>query len=190
MLLTYTKCCDTGPYVLFRQLKVGDHIAVKGGDTGVEYYHHGIFLGHEKGVANVNGWNKHDAKPKLYNLQKFTYRMRRPLIRINYPSDKCLPPEIVVKKCKNFIENPEQFGQFSMFTNNCEHFATLCKTGTPYSMTSKNMIYQLLVRNPVFYSKFIICMSIKAFKQMPFNSFPYIQRLTEAGFFWLLEKLC
>ena len=153
------------------------------------YYHHGIFLGHEKGVANLIGWTKHDSKPRLYDLQTFTYKMRRPLIRINYTVDKCLPPEIVVENCENLIENPKRFGRFALFMNNCEHFATLCKTGTPYSLGIRSTIYQLAT-SPMFLLKFIICMTIMVFKLLvPFDSFLCLQRLTEAGFLWLLEIL-
>lgn len=45
----------------------------------------------------------------------------------------CLSPEDVVKKANEFYEKNKCFGEYDFAEKNCEHFATLCKTGTGFS---------------------------------------------------------
>ncbi|KAK3607993.1 hypothetical protein CHS0354_009928 [Potamilus streckersoni] len=117
----------------YRSLQKGDQIAVEGEMSGIEYYHHGIFLGHRKGVADFGGNNKRDARPRIVDILQFTEYGKRRLIRLKYPSGQCLPPEVVVENAKKLVENPDRWGVYDLLNNNCEHFATKCKTGVAVS---------------------------------------------------------
>lgn len=40
-----------------------------------------------------------------------------------------MPPKQVVEYAKEMLKNPRKWGPYNLFSNNCEHFATRCKTG-------------------------------------------------------------
>ncbi|KAK8591313.1 hypothetical protein V6N13_031361 [Hibiscus sabdariffa] len=42
----------------------------------------------------------------------------------------CADPDTVIKRAYDFFHN-QNFGQYNFYFNNCEHFATACKTGKP-----------------------------------------------------------
>ncbi|KAK8542972.1 hypothetical protein V6N12_015547 [Hibiscus sabdariffa] len=42
----------------------------------------------------------------------------------------CAEPDTVIKRAYDFFHN-QNFGQYNFYFNNCEHFATTCKTGKP-----------------------------------------------------------
>lgn len=99
-------------YFYYSQLS-GNHIAV----TVWSYFHHGIVIHSEYGVVNCGGENKKDAATKnLWGEKR--------LVRINYPNRK---PIDVIKTAKRLKENPNEWGKYNLFKNNCEHFATYCK---------------------------------------------------------------
>ncbi|KAH3736738.1 hypothetical protein DPMN_043311 [Dreissena polymorpha] len=126
-----------------RLLKVGDHIATPGHSAKLQYFHHGIYLGLEKGVADFGGDNKSDAKPRVIDLLEF---MNGRLFRINYPFAKCLQPEESVSKAEELVHNPSQWKRYHLLSNNCEHFATFCKTGRAASNQVTKRIRDALKR--------------------------------------------
>lgn len=132
----------------YRSLKRGDQLAVEGESSGIEYYHHGIFLGHEKGVADFGGANKKDAKPRIVDLLAFTDYGKRRLVRIIYPNNECLPPEIAAQNAEKLVVNPEHWGPYDLLKNNCEHFATRCKTGIAISFQVISKIRECIL-NPL-----------------------------------------
>lgn len=121
-------------WINFRSLQGGDHLAVKGRIPIVRYYHHGIFLGPDKEVADFGS----DYVPckeinvRVVPLSEFTGR--RQLFRFVYPTGCCLSPRATVNMAKEVAQTPEIWGQYHFVRNNCEHFATKCKTGRPYSI--------------------------------------------------------
>lgn len=42
---------------------------------------------------------------------------------------KAMPPSETVKLAKHFLNHPEEWGNYHLRNNNCETFATFCKTG-------------------------------------------------------------
>lgn len=100
---------------------------------GVEYYHHGIFISAKEGVIDFGGRNKSDATVRSISLKEFTDDGGRRLVRITYPKGQCLPPEVVVDNAKKLLKNPHRWGAYHIINNNCEHFATKCKTGRAIS---------------------------------------------------------
>ena len=121
-----------------RYLQRGDHIAIKGIEVSVEYYHHGIYLGENK-VVHTGATSKGDAVPRNTDMQMFL-KHRENLLRINYPAEECLPPDRVAETAKFISKNPKLWGPMRLFTNNCEHFATYCKTGTGVSLQVDNFV--------------------------------------------------
>lgn len=119
--------------VEYRSLRPGDQLAVQGEREGIDYYHHGIFISAEEGLIDFDGPNKREATVRSVDLLKFTNHGRRRLVRITYPKGQCLPPEVVVDNAKKLLKNPHRWGAFDIITNNCEHFATKCKTGIAIS---------------------------------------------------------
>lgn len=117
----------------YRSLRPGDQLAVQGEMEGIDYYHHGIFISAEVGLIDFGGPNKREATVRSVDLLKFTDFGRKRLVRITYPKGQCLPPEVVVDNAKKLLKNPHRWGAFDIITNNCEHFATKCKTGIAIS---------------------------------------------------------
>ncbi|XP_071137456.1 uncharacterized protein [Mytilus edulis] len=118
----------------YRRLKKGDHLAVRGDHAGIQYYHHGIFLGSKKGVADFGGADKENAVLSFVDLMQFNNRGNRTIVRINYPPGKCLEDDVVVANAIKLVDNPGSWGPFNLLLNNCEHFATWCKTGHAVSI--------------------------------------------------------
>lgn len=115
---------------------------------GIKYYHHGIFISHEEGIIDFGGANKQDAKVRKVDLLEFTGYGRRRLVRIIYPENQCLPPELVVNNAKELLQNPSRWGPYDAIKNNCEHFATKCKTGIAVSKQAIEKIREC-IQNPL-----------------------------------------
>lgn len=139
-------------YNLFRDLCPGDQIAVevRGIDASFQYYHHGIFIGQEEGVIHFGGVNKANAGIKKDDLFAFIGVNFKPanvkIFRIVY-QNVTLSPEMVINNAYWYWNNPETWKSFDILMNNCEHFATRCKIGTPASKQSIDTIKKFL-RNP------------------------------------------
>ncbi len=102
----------------------GDHIQVYRGG----YHHHGIDLGNDM-VVHFTGrpdaaFNKGDAIIRKTALADFTGNERYEVV--TYSQDKALHPDHV---CIRALSSIGRSG-YNLFSNNCEHFAASCKTGT------------------------------------------------------------
>lgn len=118
--------------IFLRLLNPGDHIVVVD-KKGTELpSHHGIFIGHGEGIIHVAGRvpNLTVRKTDFYVFIKNAVGDKNELWRVIY--ENCSPPEEVINRAKQSLEN--SFGSYSIFKNNCEHFATYCKTGIAISL--------------------------------------------------------
>lgn len=79
---------------------------------------------------------------------QFTDYGKRRLVRINYPNGDCLPPEIVAENAEKLVEDPNRWGAYDLLKNNCEHFASKCKTGVAVSFQVIQKIRECL-QNPL-----------------------------------------
>lgn len=114
-----------------RSLRRGDMLGVEGVSILGTYWHCGIYLGFENGVAHFTGESAILARLKIDCLTKFI--AGRPLIRIIFKRGKCLDPETTARKAEQFVKESEKWGTFNLLKNNCEHFAMTCKTGRAVS---------------------------------------------------------
>lgn len=101
----------------------------------MEYHHHGIYTGNDEvanfGAADIS--QKFSAKLKIVSLESFTESGMRRLVRFKYPREVQLPADETVRLAKLLVQNPDLWGKYNLFTNNCEHFATRCKIGKAVS---------------------------------------------------------
>ncbi|CAC5355426.1 unnamed protein product [Mytilus coruscus] len=113
-----------------REVQPGDHI--KYHRLGITYAHHAIvvsvnansytvihFDGDKTGGKNIIQETKHS-----FGAEKFEV--------LEYPSENRFTREETVAIAFYFLR--EGFGKYSLFGNNCEHFATTCATGYPCSI--------------------------------------------------------
>ena len=107
------------------------------------YYHHGIYLGQNKVAEVVND----DVPPRFTSLDGFTDSGKKTLYRINY--NQCDPPQRVIGRAENFVANPAEWGEYSLPANNCEHFATFCKTGRRASEQVLKKLRSFLIQDPL-----------------------------------------
>ncbi|CAC5417783.1 unnamed protein product [Mytilus coruscus] len=142
-------------------LRRGDQLVVETEVAGINCYHHGIFLGHEKGVADFGGINKHHATVRTVKLSNFTNKHKKRIVRINYPNNDCLPPEIAAMNAEMVVTDPHRWGPYDALTNNCEHFAVRCKTGVAVSSQVLEKLRECLL-NPVQAARYFITASVKS----------------------------
>jgi hypothetical protein len=97
-----------------------DHIKVS--RSPQPYSHHGIYIGAGK-VIHYSGdlQNLFNASIRKTSLKEF--EDGRDSERVHY--DKCLPRNEVVFRASSCLGEKE----YNLINNNCEHFATWCKTG-------------------------------------------------------------
>lgn len=112
---------------LLFSLNPGDQIAVEGQFGNINYYHHGIFISYEDGIIEYGGSKKmYGAAVRNVSLNQFTDGRKQLKIikhtRFYHPRD-------VVAIAIHFYEKETWNGPYDIFRNNCEHFATFCKTG-------------------------------------------------------------
>ncbi|XWS64723.1 hypothetical protein CRYUN_Cryun05aG0028200 [Craigia yunnanensis] len=69
---------------------------------------------------------------RLYQYEESSFFKRLKISGTCSTSKCCLPPETVVHNA-NELHNKNGFGRYDLLENNCEHFATFCKTGIPSS---------------------------------------------------------
>ncbi|KAL3832044.1 hypothetical protein ACJMK2_023723 [Sinanodonta woodiana] len=144
-------------------LERGAHIAVEGNVAGIEYYHHGIFLGHTIGVADFGGNDVSDAKPRIVDIYRFTEEGKRKLYCIKYHPKQCLPPEQTARLAEEVVEHPSIWGPYDVIENNCEHFATRCKLGVAISKQIQEHIRQCLANPKVMLAHIVGLASVSPF---------------------------
>lgn len=109
-----------------RHLQAGDHISVHRGP----YTHHGIFCGDDTVIHYRSTLKtKRSAEVCATTLSAFAEGAQVHIVL--HPSSD--PPHIVIRRAKS------RLGErcYDLFSNNCEHFATSCKTGTGQSRQVK-----------------------------------------------------
>jgi len=129
----------------FSVLKRGDTIAVPTGPSGSSkpsrsssgipgFYHVGIYLGNEELIDYMN-----DSKVRRINIKVFTEEGKYPLYRIHYvdvnPPKK--PPQEIMETADTAFRC-QNFGEYNLVTNNCEHFVTFCSFGRRFSYQIAN----------------------------------------------------
>ncbi|XP_062598496.1 uncharacterized protein LOC134259917 [Saccostrea cucullata] len=125
----------------YRNLKIGDHICVDGKFKCCGYQHHGIYVG-DCTVIHFSGCFGKNAKIKDTDINIFAREGKREITRFQYIN--CKPPEDVVKVAREFCNGSRIWGKFDLVKNNCEHFATFCKTGNAISEQSERHIEKCL----------------------------------------------
>ena len=118
----------------FSSLKRGDHLAVQGRKLFLKYLHHGIYLGTSMKVADFgsDSYTKSDAQVRKIDI--FEFKGNRRLFKFIYPDGSCNAAEAAAHLSEEAVDMPEIWGPYNVLKNNCEHFATKCKTGRPYSI--------------------------------------------------------
>lgn len=115
------------------ELQPGDHI--KYHRLEMTYAHHAIVVNVEASnytIIHFNGGPK-EGKPNSCIQKEVKCNFGEENFEVlDYPSDKRFTREETVVIAFFFLEN--QFGNYNLFTNNCEHFATSCATGYPCSI--------------------------------------------------------
>lgn len=96
-------------------MKRGDHICIYYVVQGINYTHHGIYLGDNKVIHYYKG------KIHLTFLCKFGKKSRIYIRKYK----KCDSVSLVIKRAK--YRRGEKL--YNLIFNNCEHFAYWCKTG-------------------------------------------------------------
>lgn len=114
----------------------------------VELYHHGIYLGAEIGVADFSGEDKSNAKVGIHDILEFTDWWTKKVIRIDYRKNDCLPTKQTIDFANTLIKNPLLWKSYHLLINNCEHFATFCKTGKSISYQAIDFMRKCIL-NPL-----------------------------------------
>lgn len=127
-------------------LKMGDHLAVPGERMGIKYFHHGIFISHEYGVIDFGGADKDTATVQQVDLFDFV-KATSQVFRVIYPEGiTCFQPEEVVRRAKLLLNDPKSYPDYNALTNNCEHFATSCKTGVGISLQAMGVFIKSIAK--------------------------------------------
>lgn len=113
-------------------MEIGDHLIVQGEKPGIKYAHHGIYTGSsDLSVIHFGGDNKEDAIVEEIDIFKFI-PANKDLKRIKYKT--CLSPAEVLDTARKVLNKKIPWGEYNLAFNNCENFATFCKTGNRLSL--------------------------------------------------------
>lgn len=137
------------------QLRPGDHICHPTAAFGLFYHHaivtavknfQSIYVVHLAGTSNGSSWLSGSMTIKSstiiridnvgLNLSKFAYEGK--LYRVDYENyEHLFSAEVVVQRAMSMIgQLGLGYRSYHLFKNNCEHFATWCKTGLGFSRQS------------------------------------------------------
>ena len=124
-------------------LEPGHHIRIRKSNGFKKYYHHGIYCGED---MVIHLWdrqgNKKHARVQRTSLQAFvegcTQEEVTPEI-ILYENGVCYEPEEVVRRAESKLGETK----YNLASNNCEHFATWCKTGRHKSSQVRKIVYAI-----------------------------------------------
>jgi hypothetical protein len=139
-------------FTTLAKLKPGDEITVPT-EASRLVSHHGIYVGGpENSVIHFSGFDPQSATLKKDTWEEF--RQGRPVSKVEYPPGECRPNEETVKTVYLLLENVEAYPTYHLLTNNCEHFARLCKTGKKGSVqadmadTAVDLVSRLIFSDP------------------------------------------
>ncbi|XP_044478955.1 protein LEAD-SENSITIVE 1-like [Mangifera indica] len=142
------------------ELKPGDHIYSDKGEIDIViaklnvYNHHGIYVGDGIVIhflAPAKQSNSSVPCKRCGHTPRLHYGIVRTCVDcfldghslyINYWGD-CKPPYEVVKTAMEFCDGIRSFGEYELLNNNCEHFATFCKTGKKSSKEIKAAVIKI-----------------------------------------------
>ena len=113
-------------------------MAVHSQEGGI--WHHGIYS--DGKVYHFFGNDKRQATISLDFFMDFVAGRTATFI-FRYPQDGYLPPNDVVANARQ-IFTTQKWPEYSLLSNNCEHFATYCKTGQGYSTQVWNEVQRIL----------------------------------------------
>ena len=103
-------------------------MAVRSKDSSI--WHHGIYS--DGKVYHVTEDGKSQATLSLDYLMKFIAGNIVTFV-LQYPESGCLSPKEVIARARQ-IFTTKKWPENSLIWDNCEHFATFCKTGKKYSI--------------------------------------------------------
>ncbi len=110
-----------------RLLTKGDHIRVWIYDKkrGYRFYHHGIYDGN----GMVYEYNGRYPSQKLYIIEKVSLESfaRGRLVELDNRERALYTPDEIVRRAESRLGERA----YSLYTNNCETFATWCRCGAP-----------------------------------------------------------
>lgn len=129
-------------HLLNRSLEPGDHIAVLKEFNGIKYLHHGILIEFTL-VIDFGGTDKQSALVRKIDILKFL-KDNIGIVKFEYPVKQCRPAEEVIEFAESLSANPESWQKFCILSNNCEHFATFCKTGKSYCTQFTAIAYECI----------------------------------------------
>jgi len=144
---TYNKLPNDAVSNPSKYFRAGDQVAVLRGkipflNAGI-YFHHGIYLSGGN-VAHLHAEKEKDGASHSTLLQE--KRQTCALITnwgefISTSTQVCKvkwspsnPASEIVKRAEEAVAQKKGFGDYSLFSRNCEHFASWCCTGREYSM--------------------------------------------------------
>lgn len=90
------------------------------------YYHHGISSGADT-VIHYAGELRHHEHAPVEETTLESFRKGAPIIIVRHRHP--LPPDVVLERARSRLGER----QYSLLTNNCEHFANWCATGSACS---------------------------------------------------------
>ncbi len=129
----------------------GDHIIICGRNTkrwfrSAAYYHHGIYIGESNGKEVADFGREQHEYPVYCTLKKFMEgpdgEPKTQLYRRNYKNGAFLEEEtinLVDKICQN-----RGFLCYKLIGKNCEHFASIVRTGYRTSSQAQKSYFWLL----------------------------------------------
>ena len=103
-------------------------------------WHHGIYS--DGKVYHFTGNDKSQATIFLDSFMDFVAGRIATFI-FCYPQDGCLPANDVVANARQIFAT-KKWPEYSLLWNNCEHFATYCKTGKGYSTQVWDEVQRIL----------------------------------------------
>jgi hypothetical protein len=126
----------------------GDHIRVRRWVGPIPYWHHGIDMGDDKVAHFINDKDSDvsllkggGAKVMITSMSEFA-RGKKPQV-VQYEKGTAYNVENTIKHVYSQLGK----GGYNLLFNNCEHFATWCKTGKHKSNQVLKATQKLLGRN-------------------------------------------
>ena len=107
------------------RFQAGDHLTVPLASSRIGT-HHGIYVGDGK-VIHFTGFDAKTARLVEQTLEEFS--LGRRISVVSYASKRCQANSVVVRTARKYLQQADTYPPYDVLDNNCEHFATMCKTG-------------------------------------------------------------
>ena len=89
-------------------------------------------------VADFGTDSKSKTSAHIRKIDILKFKGNHCLYKFIYPERTCNTSEAAANLAEEVVDMPEIWGPYDFFKNNCEHFATKCKTGKPVSIQVEN----------------------------------------------------